>query len=109
MTDYFSGPSTAQMRLTMLLIGAAALVAAIFSATHIIEASAVAPHGNLVTTQCGSAYAPQPASSFFPDLAASCAAAIGMWPFAATALFAVAAVVLVRFLYMMIGPKTQAA
>lgn len=97
------------MRLTMLLIGTAALVAGIYSATHSIEATAVAPYGNTVTTDCGSAFDQRPARSFFPELAESCASAMGSWPAVSVLLFAVAALFLIRFLYMMIGPKAQPA
>lgn len=108
MANYFSGPSTAQMRLTMLLIGAAALVAGIYSATHTIEAGASDKDGPF-QLDCGTAFDPAPATDFFPAYAQSCAAAVGPWPAVAIALYGAAAIFLIRFLYMMIGPKAPSS
>lgn len=107
MAKYFSGPSTPQMRLTVFLIGVAALAAAIYSSNHTVKVETVSGSGRPVAVDCGSAFEPRPPRSFLPELAESCAASIGMWPFVAWLLYATAALFLIRFLYMMIGPKAH--
>ncbi|MEV7475264.1 hypothetical protein AB0N33_16310 [Pseudarthrobacter oxydans] len=108
MPQYFSGPSSPQMRLTMLLVGLVALVAGIYSGTHEIRASAASGHGNVVNTNCGSAfnqYDSELRDANFPALSAACEEAVGVWPVIAFVLLAVAAIILIRLLYMLIGPK----
>jgi hypothetical protein len=107
MANIFSGPSTPAMRLTVLLIGAAALAAGIFTATVRIEASAANQYG-VVDTDCGTAFDPMPTRNWFPALADACEKAISGYPQAATVMFAIAAIFLVRFLYMLVGPKAAA-
>lgn len=89
----------------MLLVGTAALIAGVYSGTHEVEASATADWGGTVDATCGSAFDPYPTRQFFPKLAAACDAAVSPWLPLAIALLAVAAVVLIRLLYMLIGPK----
>lgn len=95
------------MRLTMLLVGTGALIAGIYSGTHEVESSATADWGGQVQATCGSAFDPYPSRQFFPELAAACNTAISPWLPLAIALLFIAAIVLVRFLYMLIGPKTS--
>ena len=93
------------MRLTVFLIGAATLAAGIFAAMVRIEASAANQYGGVVYTYCGTAFDPMPRRNFFPALADACENAISGYPQAATVMFAIAAIFLVRFLYMLVGPK----
>lgn len=109
MANLFKGPSTPAMRLTMFLIGAAALVAGLFTANQRIEAGAANDYGQAVYTYCGTPFNPMPRRNFFPALADACADAISGYPQAALAMFAVAAVFLIRLLYMLVGPKTSSA
>ena len=109
MANLFKGPSTPAMRLTMVLIGAAALVAGLFTANQRIEAGARNDYGQAVYAYCGTAFDPMPRRSFFPALADACDEAISGYPQAALVMFAVAAVFLIRFLYMLVGPKTSSA
>ncbi|MDQ0801507.1 hypothetical protein [Arthrobacter sp. SLBN-112] len=104
MANIFRGPSTPAMRLTLFLIGTAALAAGIFTATVRVKASAANKYG-VVDTYCGTAFDPMPRRSFFPALADACENAISGYPQTATVMFAIAAIFLVRFLYMMVGPK----
>lgn len=106
MANYFAGPSTPQMRLTMFLIGGAALAAGIYTAAHRIEASAANQYG-VVHTYCGTAFAPVPSRNFFPELAEACDSALSGYPQAAIAMYAVAGLFLIRFAYMLIGPKAN--
>lgn len=64
MANYFRGPSTPQMRLTMLLVGTFALIVGIYSGTHEVESSATADWGGQVHASCGSAFDPYPAGNF---------------------------------------------
>lgn len=93
------------MRLTMLLVGVAALIGGIFSGTHDIRASAANQYG-VVKTSCGSALSQADRDTWFPELREACSEAIGAWPALSLVLFAVATVVLIRLLYMLIGQKT---
>lgn len=109
MANYFSGPSTAQMRLTVFLIGAAALIGGILISMRRIEAvttfsPAFGPGGAEIRF-CGTPFAPEGSSPGFPRLAEDCYSAIVSWQIPGAILFLVAGVLLVRLLYMLIGPK----
>jgi hypothetical protein len=92
------------MRLTMLLVGVAALVAGIYSGTREIRVSAANQY-RVGTPRCGSAFNPIDYDLLFSATREACSEAIGVWPAISLMLLAVAAVVLIRLLYMFIGPR----
>jgi hypothetical protein len=105
MAKYFSGPSTAQMRLTVFLIGAAALVGGVLTAIYEGRVNLTSIYGGFSTQSCGTPFAPRDSEPSFPNLAEACYPVIIPWQIAGIILFIVAGIFLIRLLYMLIGPK----
>jgi hypothetical protein len=91
MANYFSGRGTVQMRLTVFLIGAAALIGGILVSMHQIQATTTNEFVGAYKGICGTTFAPRDSSSpFEPHLAEDCYSAIVSWQIGGVLLFLVA-------------------
>ncbi|HEX9229762.1 MAG TPA: hypothetical protein VF885_24455 [Arthrobacter sp.] len=107
--SYFSGPSTPQMRLTVFLLGAALFCFGWFVGTRDTLGSALNDYGQVIEANCGTPLDPGRSSNFFPALAESCSAAALPGRYLAIACLILGAILLIRLLYMLIGPKAPSA
>lgn len=92
------------MRLTVFLLGAALFGFGWFVGHNDTHASANSKYG-VVETTCGSPFAARPASSFFPALAQACDRVIEPGRYLAIVCLVIGGSLLIRLLYMLIGPK----
>lgn len=93
------------MRLTVFLIGTAALIGGIFVSAHQVVGSTTDAHGVYGRTYCGTTFAPMDSVPLLPRRAEDCYGTIVPWQVGGAILFLAGGFLLIRLLYMLIGPR----
>lgn len=105
LVSYFSGPSTPQMRLTFFLLGAALFIFGLFAGNHEAFATVVTTFDEVRDASCGTPFEPEGPKLFIPLFSQSCASALMPGRTLAITCLVLGSILLVRLLYMLIGPK----